>query len=150
VSPDAQRFWAKVDRSGECWLWLGSKTTKGYGNLRHNGSHVYAHRYALILAGRDPGESVDHICHVKHCVRPDHLRSATNKQNSENLTGSYANSKSGIRGVWWDKRANGWVGTVGHNGRQHRKRFATVEEAAEFVRLKRLELFTHNDLDRVG
>jgi hypothetical protein len=137
-----------VDQTGDCWLWTGARTAKGYGQIRVQGVTMYVHRYALTLAGIEPGESVDHICHVKHCVRPDHLRPATNKQNSENLNGPYANSKSGVRGVWWDARAKSWHATVGHNGTQFRKRFPTLDEAAEWVRLKRIELFTHNDLDR--
>ena len=25
------RFWAKVDRTGNCWLWVGKRTARGYG-----------------------------------------------------------------------------------------------------------------------
>lgn len=146
-----EAFWAKVDKSGNCWLWLAGRTAKGYGQLRRDGKIVYAHRYSLELAGEQvAGHQVDHTCHNPSCVRPDHLRLATNKQNSENLSGPYANSKSGVRGVWWDARANQWHASVGHNGGQHRKRFPSLDQAAEWVRKTRLELFTHNDLDRVG
>jgi hypothetical protein len=34
------------------------------------------------------------------------------------------------------------------NGQRWRKSYATLEEAAEAARLKRLELFTHNVTDR--
>ncbi|MGN6754951.1 MAG: hypothetical protein ACTHMJ_01035, partial [Thermomicrobiales bacterium] len=27
----AERFWEKVDRSGECWLWTGTLDGHGYG-----------------------------------------------------------------------------------------------------------------------
>lgn len=145
-----ERFWAKVDQSGECWIWTGYKDSRGYGQVRRNGQTMYAHRYALALSGVIlGGRSVDHACHNPSCVRPEHLRCATNKQNSENLTGPYANSSSGIRGVWWDRRAKRWHASVGHNGVQHRKRFETVEDAVDWVRAKRIELFTHNDLDRL-
>lgn len=144
-------FWARVDKSGDCWTWTGAKTRKGYGQLRHEGKTIYAHRFVLARAGVDiDGKQVDHICHRPECVRPDHLRCATNKQNSENLTGAYTNSKSGVRGVWYEKRTGLWYATVGHQGKQHRKRFPTVEAAAEWARLKRLELFTHSDSDRVS
>ena len=146
------RFWAKVDKSGECWLWTGS-TTRGYGTFRAgpiNGI-TYAHRFSLALTGVNvTGLQVDHMCHVRACVRPEHLRVATNKQNHENLAGAYANSRTGVRGVWWDERANQWHATVQHDGIQHRKRFKIFEEAEAWAVAKRLELFTHNDADRIS
>lgn len=143
-------FWAKVDKSGECWTWTGHTTGKGYGQVRRGGRLLYSHRHALALVGVEVGEEqVDHICHERSCVRPTHLRVATNKQNSENLAGAYSNSKSGVRGVYWDNAAKSWHACVGHNGKRYRKRFPTLQEASEWARLKRLELFTHNDADRV-
>ena len=29
-----ERFWIKVDKSGECWLWTGGCFTNGYGSFR--------------------------------------------------------------------------------------------------------------------
>lgn len=144
-------FWARVDKTGECWIWTGYTDSRGYGQVGRNKKRVYAHRHALALSGVDAtGFQVDHICHNPSCVRPAHLRRVTNKQNSENLAGPYVNSKSGVRGVWWDRRASSWHASVGHNGKQYRKRFPTLDEAAEWVRLKRIELFTHNDADRAS
>lgn len=144
----AEKFWCRVDKSGECWVWTGCKTSKGYGQVRLDGRNLYAHRVAITLAGVDPtGMQVDHICRNASCVRPEHLRLATPKQNSENLSGPYANSKSGVRGVWWDKRAKSWQAGVGHHGVQHRRRFKDLAEAERWVIAKRLELFTHNETD---
>lgn len=149
IADDA--FWAKVDKGGECWLWTGYTDSRGYGQVRRRGVVMYAHRYALTLAGVDLGEQqVDHICHQPSCVRLDHLRPVTNKQNSENLRGSYRNSKSGVRGVYWDRANEKWCATVGHAGTRHFKRFDSLDDAAAWARAKRVELFTHNDLDRVG
>lgn len=147
---NTEQFWAKVDKTPGCWLWTGATTSRlGYGSLRYDGKHEYAHRLSLKLAGVDiTGFQVDHICHEPRCVRPEHLRCATNKQNSENLTGAYANSTSGIRGVYWDKATKRWYATVGHNGKSYGKRFLRIEDAAEWARAKRVELFTHNDADR--
>jgi hypothetical protein len=33
----AERFWEKVDRSGDCWLWTGCRTPDGYGLIRISG-----------------------------------------------------------------------------------------------------------------
>jgi hypothetical protein len=32
--PLAERFWEKVDKSGECWTWTGSLRKGGYGQLQ--------------------------------------------------------------------------------------------------------------------
>lgn len=113
---------------------------------------VQAHRFAYeSLVGPVPEDrQLDHryTC-PKRCVRPDHLRLATRKQQRENLVGAQTNSMSGVRGVSWDARCNRWRADVNHNKQQfYLGRFATVEEAAAVVIAKRLEVFTHNDADR--
>lgn len=81
-----ERFWAKVDRVGGCWLWTAAKNGDGYGNFwlgRPQGS-VGAHRFAYeLLVGPIPeGLSLDHLCRVRNCVRPDHLEPVTNRENT--------------------------------------------------------------------
>jgi hypothetical protein len=92
---------------------------------------------------------IDHICRNRRCVRPEHLRSVTRKQNIENHGGARADRKSGIRGVTWPKNSKTWIATFQHDGHfQHLGSFATKEEAAEVVLAARLKYFTHNELDR--
>jgi hypothetical protein len=81
---------------------------------------------------------------------PAHLRAATRKQNEENRFGATRASKSGTRGVFWDRSRGRWVASVSHYGQQRRKRFATRDEAESTALAWRLELFTHNDMDRTG
>lgn len=147
----AQRFWAKVDVGDTCWLWTGAKSKGGYGQIRIAGTLQYAHRLMVTIVEADPGSNqVDHICHNRSCVRPSHLRIVTDKQNNENREGANRNSKSGVRGVYFCNTWNSWFGSVMHNRRKYAKKCATAEEAAEWCRLKRLELFTHSDLDRTA
>jgi len=89
-----------------------------------------------------------HTC-PKRCVKPEHLRPVTNKQNKENSVGAYARNGTGIRGV--TLRYNGtYQAEVTHNNvRYYLGSFADIGEAERVTIAKRLELFTHNDADRL-
>lgn len=145
-----ERFWRKVDKSGGCWLWTGGLTTKGYGHFYVDGRLVAAHRFAYerhvgpVLAGY----MLDHTCHVRACVNPEHLRPVTNKQNAEHRVGAQVNSRTGVRGVGWHQGVGKWLARVQHHGKRITVGyFDTLEEAGEAVRLARLQLFTHSDHD---
>jgi hypothetical protein len=66
-----------------CWLWTGALTTSGYGQLSRKRKMLTAHRVSLELRGviLPDGMVVDHICRVRSCVNPDHLRVVTRRQN---------------------------------------------------------------------
>jgi HNH endonuclease len=94
-----QRFWEKVDKSGDCWIWTAG-LTRGYGQFivmrGKRGYPVRAHRLAWELT-RGPipdGLDLDHLCHNRNrscpggdtcphrrCVNPDHLEPVTNEEN---------------------------------------------------------------------
>lgn len=152
IVPDEERFWERVDKTAECWLWIGHKNVYGYGRFGHSRTEVFAHRYAYELANGDipAGLVIDHLCHNTLCVRPDHLAAVTPKQNIEQRIGPNANSTTGILGVY--RARNGkWVARVGHLGRYHHVgTYLTAEDAEAAVIAKRIELFTHNLKDRKG
>jgi hypothetical protein len=146
-------FWRKVDKTGTCWNWTAGTDDKGYGHfwVAELGSHKGAHIYSWTLThGPVPdGLQIDHRCHNPGCVNPKHLRVTTPKQNIENLSGAKRHSKTGIRGVWQDKKSGRYCAKVCHNYKAYYLgSFANIKDAEAAVINKRNELFTHNDKDR--
>ncbi len=76
------RFWSKVDKSGDCWLWQGA-TNGRYGVFWLDNVLKYAHRTAWELAnGSIPvGLNVLHECDNPPCVRAGHLFLGTQADN---------------------------------------------------------------------
>ena len=145
------RFWAKVNKSGDCWEWIGWKNRWGYGQLSANKKRHLSHRVSYQMAkGPIPdGMFIDHICRNRACVRPEHLRIVNAKENGENRSGARSDSKSGVLGVSWRAASRKWTASVMHNGKQHHLGlFTDIEHAEASVKAKRLELYTHNDADR--
>jgi hypothetical protein len=145
-----ERFWAKVDRSDNCWEWNSAKNHLGYGVIKIAGQMKKAHRTAYELTkGPIPGGLfVDHICHNRACVKPAHLRVATPKQNMENRLGAQTNNtESGVRGVY--RYGNLWLARTGHKGKVYRNgAYPTIAEAEAAVIELRNRLHTYNDVDR--
>lgn len=85
--PPEERFWSRVRKTENCWLWTGyiqDKTQRGgYGALKVNGKCQRAHRfsYELHYGSIPPGLVVMHKCDKPPCVRPDHLMLGTPKDN---------------------------------------------------------------------
>jgi hypothetical protein len=80
----AERFWSKVDRSGDCWVWTAVRV-HGYGRFTINGQarSVLAHRVAWKLSqGPIPeGLHVCHRCDNPPCCNPAHLFLGTDADN---------------------------------------------------------------------
>lgn len=94
-----KRFLAKLDKSGDCWLWKAAKTRGGYGHFRINTpkgwimlrAHVYSHwRYN---SGSGEGNEVMHSCDNPSCCNPKHLSLGTTKQNQEDSISKGRNAK---------------------------------------------------------
>ena len=72
------RLWARVDRSGECWIWRGARTEQGYGVIGMGGRSrgnlpTHAAAYQLMVGPIPDGHVLDHLCRNRACVNPAHL-----------------------------------------------------------------------------
>ena len=79
-----EKFWARVDGAGDCWLWTGATDHDGYGAFALKGHRkAKAHRFAYEeLVGPIPvGLVLDHLCRNKPCVNPSHLEPVTIREN---------------------------------------------------------------------
>ncbi len=96
------RFWAKVDKSGDCWLWTASTDTRGYGKIGDNGRTLVATRVSWFLEhGEWPTLFVCHHCDNPRCVRPSHLFEGTARDNAQDCKrkGRHLTKEKGA-GVW--------------------------------------------------
>jgi hypothetical protein len=128
-----ERFEEKIcyEPMSGCWLWMGCVSGCGYGYFLINRINKRAHRLAWeITRGEIPDKlQIDHICHNKICVNPEHLRLATHAQNIQNQ-GITSKNKSGFKGVSYDKGSGRWIAKIMVSGTlKHLGRFTSLEEA---------------------
>ncbi len=77
----SERFWDMVEKTDSCWLWTGAAYP--YGVFAVNRKCYRAHRFVWFLTyGEFPVMDLLHSCDVPRCVRPDHLRQGTDKDNA--------------------------------------------------------------------
>ena len=76
-------FWRMVDKSGDCWLWRGHRSKKGYGTTTYQGIGMNAHRVAWLRSGRfvADGLTLDHLCRNRKCINPEHLEPVPQREN---------------------------------------------------------------------
>ena len=133
-------FWSRVDKSGDCWTWVGP-LTDGYGILQFRDGSIRAHRFAWsLIHGEIPdGMTVDHVCHSRRCVNVDHLRLASKAENSRNRSGAMPDNRVGARGI--RMKGKSYQARVSCRGVEHSATFPDLESARVWAQATREELF---------
>jgi len=94
------------DENG-CHIWQKATNNRGYGVVWHEGKTHLAHRVAWLLEHGDwPSRDlvIDHICMVKPCVNPAHLRQLPNHLNLRRAIPRGDAATEHRRAIW--RRAN--------------------------------------------
>ena len=119
-----------------CWIWIGGRTTAGYGLLWVDGKLQYTHRLSWMwLVGPIPDAYVidhDHPvrgCGNPSCVNPDHLQAVPEQVNLWRKRELKADNTSGERGIRWDAARKKWSVEVSRGGKRFRRRFDDLEQA---------------------
>jgi hypothetical protein len=90
-----------TQRQGECLMWMGRRSPKGYGRLATgDGREVRVTHVVWFLAKRPPlrpREMICHTCDVPACVEIDHLWVGTCQQNIDDMIAKGR--------AWWMRRA---------------------------------------------
>lgn len=113
-----ERFWSKVDRSGDCWVWESKNIwSGGYGRIQFRGVSWRAHRWIFLQENGYLPQVVMHICDNPSCVRPEHLKGGTIAENNKDRDnkgrhGQYPRDRLCPQGHndWVPKKRGKWVG----------------------------------------
>jgi hypothetical protein len=86
---EQELFWSKVDKSGDCWIWNGTRRL-GYGMINFKRDGVWksysAHRLSYEWAYEHPGKNfVCHTCDNPPCVNPEHLFLGSHTDNMHDM-----------------------------------------------------------------
>ena len=114
------------------WSEAGCYNSYGYRVIMVNRKPYPAHRLAwLYMTGEMPDKQVDHKNLIRNDNRWDNLRNADVSQNQWN-TSLRSTNTSGIKGVYFDKRKQKWIGSCRVDGRRfYTKGFGSISEAEQ-------------------
>lgn len=80
------RLGGKIRVSRYCWVWVGALSKNGYGVFnasKKNSDLAHRYLYTLIFGKMSQKLVIRHLCGNKKCVRPEHLKVGTRKENAQ-------------------------------------------------------------------
>lgn len=84
-----------------CWEWLKSTNSTGYGQLTEDGKYWLAHRYAKSCAELvSEDDIIRHTCHNRKCCNPEHLEVGTHLENYYDSLDKHRMASKGQRNIW--------------------------------------------------
>lgn len=97
---DLKRFWSKVKKTSNCWVWTGMKTSLNYGVFSYRGKDVYSHRFSYEIHNGNIKKNycICHKCDNPPCINPDHLFMGTKADNSKDAKSKGRNLLQGHPG----------------------------------------------------
>jgi hypothetical protein len=129
---DKKRFWSKISKAGDCWLWQAGRFGSGYGMFKVQGKNLGAHRVAYELQ-RGPipdGRLVLHRCDNPACCNPGHLFLGTHADNTADKCAKNRQAKGPTHGSQTKPGT-----TVNLCGEQHGRAKLTLAQVTEIRRL---------------
>lgn len=141
IHPEEGRISRKF-KSGKVNFKVGSPQKDGYLQLQIDGKMVCVHRliYEHVHGSISNEFVIDHINRDKQDNRIENLRLVTRSINSHN-SGPRKDSKTGVKGVGFDKCCNKFRGEICINGVRHKtKYFTTLEEASKALEMLKKDL----------
>lgn len=130
--PLADRLMEKVTKQPDgCWIFNGAKYSSGYGVIKGESKEIIgAHRASYIVnVGNIPkNKVVMHVCDVKLCVNPEHLKLGTPADNLNDMRqkGRHSHGESHAeaikRGWTSEKRAKRAKQTAERRRNEYRQR----------------------------
>lgn len=87
IADPMTRLLSRIQKTEDCWLWLGQVNNKGYGLFSLDGTKIGAHSasYRLHVGPVPDGLELDHLCRNPLCVRPSHLEPVTHAENQRRM-----------------------------------------------------------------
>ena len=144
---DGNLYWKKTnaycvkvgDKAGSV------KKNTQYIQVGFKGKVYLIHRFIWAWHGYslEPNEDIDHIDGdgLNNCI--ENLRAVSHKQNHENRKTAQKNSKSGVKGVCWNKTKK-WKAYICHNGKDIHLGYYVNKDDAIAARIEgEKEYYTH-------